>query len=435
MNDHNTPELPQRDACWFTHDRFGLFIHWGIYSVAGRHEWVKNYERMTDEQYQTYFDHFDPDLYNPKDWAAAARKTGMKYFVITTKHHDGFCLWDTKLSDYKAPNTPAGRDLLRPMVEAFRAEGFKVGFYHSLLDWHHPEFPVDWRHPQRDDAAFREREKGRDVRKYAEYLHGQVRELLTEFGPIDLMFFDFSYPTAQDGLPGKGKEDWQSENLLAMARELQPNILVNDRLDIPGDYITPEQALVRGPLYRDGKPVLREACNTLNGSWGYHRDNLDWKSPEMLIRMLIDGVSKGGNFLLNVGPTGRGEFDPRAMASLEAIGQWMRLHGRAIYGCGPTRYETPADCRLTQNGNRLYVHVFTWPTKRLYLDGLAGKVVFAQLLNDGSEIPFTAAAGERWTKRLPSPADREDAIFVQLPIQKPNVAVPVIELFLKDDVD
>ena len=178
---------------WFVHDRFGLFIHWGLYSLPARHEWVRNREKISNEDYQKYFDHFDPDLYDPRVWAEEAKNAGMKYVVITTKHHEGFCLWDSALTDYKAPNTPARRDLLRPLVDAFRGEGFKIGFYHSLIDWHHPDFPIDGLHPMRDDLAFREQEKDRDIRKYAEYLHGQTRELLTQFGKIDILWFDFSY--------------------------------------------------------------------------------------------------------------------------------------------------------------------------------------------------------------------------------------------------
>ena len=426
-----SPTQQTPDLSWFTEARFGMFIHWGIYAVAARHVWAKSYERMTDEEYQEYFDRFDPDLYDPKAWARMAKNAGMKYFVITSKHHDGFCLWDSKLTNYKAPNTPAGRDLLRPMLDAFRSEGLKVGLYHSLIDWHHPEFPVDMLHPQREDKAFREREKNRDMGKYVEYLHAQVRELLTEYGRIDLMFFDFSYPERElDGMRGKGRDDWQSEELLAMVRELQPDMLVNDRLDIPADYGTPEQIMPRGPLHRDGEAIAWEACNTFSGSWSYHRDNLDWKSPEMLIRMLIECVSRGGNLLLNVGPNGRGEFEPSAVATLEEMGEWMRLHERSICGCGPSELPAPQDCRLTQNGNRLYVHVFSWPMKHLYLDGVAGKVAFAQLLDDGSEIKFKSPS-HGGSRKYESPADREDAVVLELPIQKPDVAVPVIEVFLK----
>jgi alpha-L-fucosidase len=411
------PEETVGNTDWFVHDRFGLFIHWGLYALPARHEWVKNRERIPDEVYQKYFNHFDPDLYDPKEWAKAAKHAGMKYFVVTTKHHEGFCLWDSRLTDYKATNTPAGRDLLRPMVEAFREEGFKVGFYHSLIDWHHPEFPIDGIHPQRDDKEFREREKRRDIRKYAEYLHGQTRELLTEYGKIDIMWFDFSYPQMADG--GKGKDDWQSEKLMAMVRELMPGIIVNDRMGIGGDIKTPEQVQPREWVEVEGKPVVWEACQTLNGSWGYDRDNLDWKSVDMLVQMLIDTVSKGGNLLLNVGPTARGQFDPKALEILSGIGDWMKLHSRSIYGATQSQFPTPEHCRLTQRGNRLYVHVFNWPFRHLHIESMTGKVEYAQLLNDASEI------------RMRESQD-SGVLTLELPIQRPNVTVPVIELFLKE---
>lgn len=410
------PEATAGNTDWFVHDRFGLFIHWGLYALPARHEWVKNREQIPDSVYQRYFEHFDPDLYDPKEWARAAKNAGMKYFVVTSKHHDGFCLWDTKLTDYKATNTPAGRDLIRPMLEAFRAEGLKTGLYHSLIDWHHPEFPVDGIHPQRGDKEFREREKNRDVRKYAEYLHGQTRELLTEYGKIDIVWFDFSYSGNPDG--GKGKDDWQSEKLLAMTRELMPGIIVNNRLEIQGDIMTPEQVQPSEWVQVDGKPVVWEACQTLNGSWGYDRDNLDWKSVDMLIQMLIDTVSKGGNLLLNVGPTARGQFDPRALETLAGIGKWMKLHSRSIYGATQSELPTPKDCRLTQKGDRLYVHVFAWPFKHLHMEGMAGKVKYAQLLNDASEV------------RMQESRDT-GVLTLNLPIQKPDVTVPVVELFLK----
>ena len=411
-----TPDATAGNTDWFVHDRFGLFIHWGLYALPARHEWVKNREQIPDEVYQRYFEHFDPDLYDPKEWARAAKNAGMKYFVITTKHHEGFCLWDSKLTDYKATNTPAGRDLIRPVVEAFREEGIKIGLYHSLIDWHHPEFPVDGVHPQRDDKEFREREKDRDIKKYAEYLHGQTRELLTEYGKIDVMWFDFSYSGHADN--GKGKDDWQSEKLMAMVRELMPGIIVNDRLEIGGDIGTPEQVQPREWITVDGKPVVWEACQTLNGSWGYDRDNLDWKSVDMLVQMLIDTVSKGGNLLLNVGPTGRGQFDPRALETLDNIGKWMKLHSRSIYGATKSDLPTPGDCRLTQRGDRLYVHVFAWPFKHLHMDDMAGKVEYAQLLNDASEIRMQES-------------QETGVLTLNLPIQKPDVTVPVIELFLK----
>jgi len=198
------------DTGWFVHDRFGLFIHWGLYSLPARHEWVQHNERISTEDYRKYFKHFDPDLYDPEQWAAAAAGAGMKYFVATTKHHEGFCLWDSKLTDFKAPNTPAGRDLLGPMVEAFRAQGFRVGFYHSLIDWHHDQYLIDpYVGPYRDDPARAKMNASRDHAKYVEYLHEQVRELLTGFGRIDVLWCDYSFP--QLGPEGKGRQAWRSE--------------------------------------------------------------------------------------------------------------------------------------------------------------------------------------------------------------------------------
>ncbi|HEU5014712.1 MAG TPA: alpha-L-fucosidase [Roseiflexaceae bacterium] len=418
------------DTSWFTHDRFGMFIHWGLYALPARHEWIKNREKIGDDHYDLYFKHFDPDLYDPTAWAKMAKAAGMKYAVLTSKHHEGFCLWDSALTDYKATNTPAGRDLVRAFVDAFRAEGLRIGFYHSLIDWHHPEFPVDGLHSQRDDEEFKAAHKDRDIKKYAEYLHGQTRELLTNYGPIDIIWFDFSYPNRIWG--GKGRDDWQSEKLLTMVRELAPNIIINDRLDLPGaaDIKTPEQYQPREWMTADGKPVVWEACQTLNGSWGYDRDNLDWKSPELLIRMLVDSVSKGGNLLLNVGPNGRGEFEPRAQETLAALGEWTRLHGRSIYGCTASEYTPPPDCRFTQNGNRLYLHIFAWPFRHIHLDGFADKVEYAQLLNDASEVKMITNDPHQ-TAQNTTMSGTAGTLTLELPIQKPNVAVPVVELFLK----
>jgi alpha-L-fucosidase len=429
-----TPAATPGQADWFVRDRFGLFVHWGLYALPARHEWVKARERLTDAHYQRYFDQFDPDLYDPTAWARAAVDAGMRYAVLTSKHHDGFCLWDSQLTDYKATNTPARRDLLREFVDAFRAAGLRIGFYHSLIDWHHPEFPVDGLHPQREDRAFIEATRGRDIAKYAEYLHGQVRELLTEYGKIDILWLDFSYSNRLMGeFAGKGKADWQSERLIALARELQPGVLINNRAEIAQDFVTPEQFQPRRWLEVDGRPVLWEACQTLNGSWGYDRDNLDWKSPALLLRMLVDTVSKGGNLLLNVGPTARGEFDDRALATLREIGAWTRRHGRAIYGASQSEYALPpgVDGRLTQRGDRLYLHLFAWPFKHVHLDGLVGKVAYAQLLNDGSEIRFLegGAAGEHANTSVRDVG--LDTLTLILPVQPPPATIPVIELFLK----
>jgi alpha-L-fucosidase len=399
----------------WTDARFGMFVHWGLYALPARGEWVLQQERMAAGAYARYFDRFHPDLFDPAGWARTARRAGMRYLVLTTKHHDGFCLWDSDLTDHKVTNTPWGRDLVGPVVDACRVEGLMVGFYHSLLDWHHPDFPVDGLHPQRDDEAFRAAAAGRDVRRYADYLHGQVRELLTRYGRIDQLFFDFSYAGRTWG--GKGPDDWRSDELLAMVRELQPDAVVNDRLGIPGDFATPEQWMPPAPVEREGRRVPWEACHTLNGNWGYARDDRGFKTPELVARMLGDCVSKGGNLLLNVGPDGRGRLDPESERVLGEVGGWTALHERAIRGCGPAEVAPPPDCRCTQRGDRLYVHVHAWPSRHLRLPGLeAERVEYAQLLHDASEVGVRVAEG---------------TLTLDLPAVRPPVLVPVVELFLR----
>lgn len=421
------------DPSWLVNDRFGLFIHFGLYSPAARHEWVMTFEKIHPDEYKKYFDHFNPDLFDATEWAKYAKKAGMKYAVITTKHHDGFALWDSKLTDYKSTNTPLKRDIIREFVDAFRREGLKIGFYHSLIDWYHPEFPIDGLHPQSNDEAFKEAAKDRDMDKYVEFLHGQVEELLTNYGTIDILWFDFSYSQRDWGWSkGKGAEDWKSEELEKLVLDLQPDILLNDRLELNRGIITPEQYQPVKPLEKDGLPVLWEACQTMNGSWGYHRDNLDWKSSEMLLKMLIDTVSKNGNLLLNVGPNGRGAFDERSIERLEDIGEWMALHSRSIYGAGASSYPTPQDCRYTQKGNRLYVHIFSWPFKHIHLEGLAGRVEYAQFLHDASEVQFQEYDPNREETSMTAEIE-EGSLVLELPVQKPNVLVPVIELFLKEE--
>ncbi len=428
------------DASWYTRARFGLFIHWGIYAAAARHEWVKQYEEISDEDYQPYFDHFDPDLFDPDEWARIAADAGMQYFVITTKHHDGFCLWDTRQTDYKVTNTPHGQDLIAPMVDAFRDYGLRVGFYHSLIDWHHPDFTIDAIHAHRNHPDRAKLNEPRNWQNYVDYLHAQVRELLTDFGAIDLLFMDYSYPPDKHGRPadfdGKGKDNWQSDKLYELIRELQPNVMLNDRMDLDDgwDIKTPEQFMPRAGLKENGRPVIWEACHTFSGSWGYHRDEESWKSVDQCVRMLIDIVSKDGNLLMNVGPTARGTFDDRAIERFAGYAEWMDLHERAIYGCtaAPADLPPPRDCRYTYNPetNRLYLHIFAWPYRHLFLDGLAGKVKYAQLLSDASEVKI---AMDDWIMHQAQRCgiDTTDTLVLDLPVKQPNVTVPVVELFLK----
>lgn len=412
---------------WWTEARFGMFIHWGLYALPARHEWVKNRERMTNEQYQKYFELFNPDLYNPQAWAKMAKEAGMKYVVLTAKHHEGFCLWDSKFTDYKTTNTPAGKDLIKEYVEAFRAEGLKVGFYYSLIDWHHPDYTIDSRHPQRQesDEEYEKLNKGKDMNRYRVYMKNQVRELLANYGEISIIWFDFSFP----GKNGKGRADWDSEGLIKLARSLQPGIIVDDRLDLRDveggwDFTTPEQVKVARWPEVNGKRVPWETCQTFSGSWGYYRDEYTWKSPAQLLELLIESVSKGGNLLLNVGPTARGTFDHRAQESLSAMGEWMELNSRSVYSCtqAPGDFTAPANTLLTFNPitKRLYIHLLAYPMGRINLENMADKVKYIQFLHDASEIRYTTGSGEEASN-----------LSLQLPVQKPPVEIPVLEVYLK----
>ena len=421
------PKPTQGDTTWFVHDRFGMFIHWGLYALPSRHEWVQSREEIAPEDYRRYFERFNPTKYDPRQWAKAAREAGMKYVVLTSKHHEGFCLWDSAYTDYKVTNTPYGEDLLKPFVEAFRAEGLRVGFYYSLLDWHHPDFLIDVFHPLRNHPDVAKLNEGRDMKRYAEYMRNQVRELITQFDP-DILWCDFSYPGRDyNGLPGKGHEEWESEKLLALIRELKPHIILNNRLDLPvaADIYTPEQVQPLEWVKVEGEPVMWEACQTFSGSWGYHRDEASWKDAGQLIRMLINTVACGGNLLMNVGPTSLGTFDPRALDALAVYRDWMAQHSEAIYGCTQSDYSAPRDCRLTQNGDKLYIHVYAWPFKHLVVPELAGKVSYARFLHDGSEV---ALKPEDWSAgQLQIGAD---VLVLELPVKQPDVVVPVIELTL-----
>lgn len=446
------------DLDWYTHDRFGLFIHWGLYALGARHEWQQMWEQTSSADYEArYFSRFDPDLYDPEVWADAAADAGMKYMVVVSKHQEGFCLWDTKHTEYKAPNTPAGRDLLRPMLDAFRNRGLRTGLYYSLIDWNHPDFTVDPMHPMRSQD-WEALNKGRSMDRYREFLKGQLTELLTDYGPIDVTWPDFSYtptdmaamaphwvtPATIDPVPpshpmaaGKGAADWDAEELLALIRKLQPNTVLNDRLGLRTDWDvkTPEQYVPATRPTVDGKTVVWEVCHTLGGRWGYLRDDPHWKSVDDLVRLLVEIVGKGGNLLLNVGPDGRGQFEPAALERLAGIGRWMRLHSRSIYGCGEApeeiRSKLPGDILTTYNPttNRLYLHLLRWPTQPLMLPGLADRVAYAQMLNDASELlppdPLNDGPGAMYGRSSP------DVLMLRMPAARPDVSLPVVELFLK----
>lgn len=424
---------------WFRHDRFGLFIHWGLYATPARGEWVRNAERITAEDYQQFFDTFNPADYDPKAWARAARQAGMKYAVMTAKHHDGFCLFDSALTDYKATNTPAGRDLIRAYIDAFRAEGLKVGLYYSLIDWHHPDYPHygDRIHPMRDNPAFKETEH--HFERYLEYLHGQVRELCTNYGQIDIMWFDFSY----DDMTGSR---WQAEKLVRMIRSYQPGVLIDNRLEASGDgfgslveetpnlwsgdFASPEQIIPpQGLLNKAGEPIPWEACITMNKNWGYNSGDKYFKRAPIIVRKLVECVSKGGNLLLNVGPDARGRIPAESLKVLAEIGDWMALNEQSIRGCGAAGLDKPEWGRYTRCGNKIYAHVFEPPIGPLHLPGIdAEQIAYVRSLRDLCELKVNAS----WMTHA-----YEGQTFIEVDAlthdcQLPDPIDTVIEITLKD---
>ena len=323
---------------------------------------------------------------------------------------------------------------MRELVDAFRSEGIRIGLYYSLIDWHHPDFVVkDPIHPEKNNTKELAKDSDRNLKKFQKYLKNQLTEILTNYGQIDILFTDFSYPQKENG---KGKAYWNSEDLYQQIRKLQPQIIINDRLDLREeggwDFMTPEQFMPKEWVTYKGEKVPWETCQTFSGySWGYHRDDHSWKSTEQTIVMLIETVSKGGNLLLNVGPTARGIIQAEAVDRLEATHQWMKYHDRSIYGCtaAPEKFKKPDNCLLTYNPktNRLYVHVLEWPFKTIYLPGLANKVAYAQILNDGSELKLKTKKGA-WLDDVKSD---DNGLTITIPVTKPDVEIPVIELFLK----
>lgn len=388
---------------WFRDARFGMFIHWGLYSIPACGEWVMSEKEMTVDEYRTYYDQFNPVDCNPREWVRLAKEAGMGYAVLTAKHHDGFCLFDSKLTDYKSTNTKLGRDIVREFLDACREEGIRAGLYFSIIDWHHPDFPKygDRQHPMRNNEAYKDEKI--DFDRYLEYMHGQAKELVTEYGKLDLLWFDFSY----DDMTG---EKWKASELIQMVRHYQPDVVIDNRLEgagdnhgsiatehpliYSGDFASPEQLIPpEGVCGSDGKPIPWELCATMNNHWGYCNFDHLYKTPKMLIRKLVECVSKGGNMILNVGPDARGNIPAESVKILKEIGQWMSQNKESILGCGISELPKPEWGRYTQRGNTIYAHVYETPLGALPLYGIGP--------NDLEEITYladgsTVNRGEAW---------------------------------------
>jgi alpha-L-fucosidase len=373
---------------WWHEARFGMFVHWGLYSVLGRHEWVMENEGIPVAEYEQLAKRFQPKPNAARAWAKLAKQAGQKYMVMTTKHHEGFCNFDTKLTNYCAPKQGPGRDLVREYVEAARAEGLRVGFYYSLMDWHHP-----------DGARCANNEDAR--KRFVEYTHGLIRELLTNYGKVDVLWYDVDWP-----LDARG---WESERMNKMVFELQPDIIVNNRNARPGDFSTPEQEIVA-----DKRGRAWESCMTLNESWGYHQADDAWKSSKTIVRNLIYCSHDAGNYLLNIGPKPDGSIPEESVRVLSEVGRWTSRNAESIHTqdrCQPHESNYAA---FTRKGNTLYMHVYFWPGETVSLSGLKTGVKSARLLASGQQVKFQQ--------------DRFRVRFTGLPNEAPDHPVTTIAI-------
>ncbi len=414
---------------WWRDARFGMFIHWGLYAVpAGTYkgervkgigEWIMNNGKIPVAEYEKFAGQFNPIGFNANEWVRLAKNAGMKYIVITSKHHDGFCLWDSKVTTYDIMDaTPFKRDILKELAAACKKQGVKLCFYHSIMDWHHPDAQAPF-YPNYNDTS----KSNPNFARYVEsYMKPQLAELVTNYGPLGVLWFD-----------GEWIKDWtepQGKALYEYCRSLQPTILINNRVgkgrkgmeglsksaDDAGDFGTPEQQVPATGL----PGVDWETCMTMNDTWGFKSYDDNWKSTEHLIQTLVDVASKGGNFLLNVGPTPEGLIPEASVERLKGMGQWMAVNSESIYDTTASPFGRPAWGRCTAKANKRYLHVFQWPTDGKLEVPLAGAVVDkAYLLADKKQPKLPVAEGA-------------DKVTISLPEKAPDAIDSVIVLVLKN---
>ncbi len=425
----------QRDArmAWFRDGRFGMFVHWGPYAVlggeykgkrvGGNPEWIQHTGRIPYKEYEQISASFNPASFDAAAIVRTAKDAGMKYLVITSKHHDGFCMWDTKLTDYNIVNwTPFKRDIIGELSRECRKQGLQFGIYYSVRDWHHPDWTlryVDleqrrqynsrWGFPpspwtrgnyyacgcpacggnistQSKEFDPRPTEaEGADMNRYLDYMKGQLEELLSKYKP-DLMWFD-----AQDIVDSKlGRVD----EMIAAMRSLNPDVIISDR--ISGEGVFGDYGIHEGKIPGSGSPREWETCMTMNDTWGYSKFDKNFKSAETIVRMLVDTTSKNGNLLLNVAPDGEGVIPEGSVQPLQDAGKWMAVNSESIYGCGSSGLPSPDWGKITAKGDNLYLHVFQWPADgKLLVPNPRGNVKQAFLLADPGKSPLSTAVSEK----------------------------------------
>jgi len=393
-----------RRMAWWHEAKFGMFIHWGLYSLTGRSESVMDVKGIPVAEYEQLAARFKPKLHAARDWAKLAKRAGMKYMVLTTKHHDGFCLFDTASTSYCAPKQACERDLVAEYVEAARAEGLRVGFYYSLEDWHHPDGARC-----SEDASSRKR--------FLEYIHRQVHELMTNYGKVDILWYDGLW---YGGLWPQSREGWESARMNRMVRELQPEVIINNRSGLPEDFSTPEQH-----VSAEASDYGWESCMTMNQHWGYHEADDQWKTPRDILGHLITCARDGGNYLLNIGPKADGSVPEESVRILNEIGEWMDKYGETIYGadsCNVGRH-SPFAAKFTIKGNVLYIHVPSspgvgwfpsWPGEEWLIGGLQTKVESARMLWTSEPVEFRQTQFRLHLRGLPARAPDEPVAVLKL---------------------
>mgnify|MGYP001190360377 CR=1 FL=1 len=368
---------------WFQEARYGMFIHWGPYSVAGRGEWVLNRENVPYEEYiQKYVNSFQAERFDPEKWVRLAKKAGMNYMVLTARHHDGFALWDTKTTDFQSVKMGPGRDLVREYLEALRKHGMKAGLYYSMADWSHEDYPGaygrDWPSSWKDEDS---------CRRFVSFYRRQLAELMSEYGEVDLLWFDGCIPA--------------SPNASEINREIkkrQPRILINDRHGDPWDFQCCEQA-----IHPANEEVAWEACMTLNDNWGYHAGDNNYKTPEQVAMMLAKTASNGGNLLLNIGPKADGTLPDRTEQILLEVGKWLERSGEAIYGSERSPFSWNNSGEVTVKGNKVYLHLFHGTGERFCLAGIQNRVIGVRLLAYDRAIAYRQVGSRLFLSGLPVP--------------------------------